>query len=203
MKKLLEVTKPFVGPFRQKPENVARPILKAAYVDEKYVYTTDSRIAIRLAHHQDIEKPYLHHYKEEYTGHLHVTNYPKVANLFEYNGMTGTELKVDVDRWRDIHETLHVAAKENERRAVKLEDDTFRVLPNPNEKTFNQIAATYTLDKPTGFDIAYNCGLMILILKAAKKMKISELSIYFNGPHKPMTLHHEDFTSLLMPIRIK
>jgi hypothetical protein len=191
LEKLIKIVKPFIGSLRGK--GFIRPILKTALINEKHIIATDSKIAIRINHNNDIKESYLHHYKEEETSNLMHSSFPNMERLFPNTYDAQKSFKINVNEWIDIHTKTLEYVKNNKNNVVTLSNNELYT-----EHEYFPLSLNTEVDQ-----ISYNCKYMLMALKAFKQLGNKEINIYFHGKLRPIQFISENAEVILLPVRIE
>lgn len=207
-KKAVDVAKPFVGSLKKLG---ARLIIKSAYVDDRYVIATDSRVLIRIKHGENVSEPYLHHYVKG-TQDLIASLYPSVDRIIPDTCNAKEQFAIHVPTFLNAHELASIAAKEHGKNTVFLEGNEIRVAPVEEilvkgkkvlTAAWKRIAFKHCLDTDTKVSVRYNCDYMLMAMKAFKKLRITNVTCYFFGPTRPVVFVDaaQQIEILIMPIK--
>lgn len=204
----LEMAKNFTAPRRKKISSDARPSLRGAWVDEEYVWATDSNALIRIKHNQQIAAPYLHGYKLEDAEFFSSgnTTYPSVKSIIPDASFAKCYFDItEVDEWLLAHEL--VCTLKSTVPQVTLNTYKKTLNAKNNEKGGYDLSFFYK-DLPLSHlcsdaKISYSAAYMVQVLNVAKKWRVPSLRMFIVDNSRPYVLKtkEEGITFVVMPIR--
>lgn len=194
--------------FTESRKNGSRPALRGAYVDDEYVWATDSIWLIRVEHNETVETSYLHGYSRDdkkffSSGEV---SYPNcrhlIPNLLDYSCKITTN---DLNEWVKAHELICIMRHNEYHTTLNTYERTVRAKSMEKGLIGGSMAFVYH-DLPfeeegSPTKLYYNAKVMLKILKLAQKQNVPSVTFYIYGARKTFVVEMDGVLIVVMKLQ--
>lgn len=214
MSKTMQVLKPFTTYSRKAIENLGthQQKLRGVFVDGDKMYATNSHYLF-VAQNDTLDSG-VHYFSDKDSKYAlnHSLDYPNIQRVIPNHLDAKGSFTINTETFHEFKNAneLALATKQRKKNTTKLDTSIFKMSVKENEELepYKQVSFSYDLrnileSNLNGelFSFFYDASYMNEILKAFKKLKETEITVYYHGNMRPIQFVGKNSQAVLMPIR--